>query len=475
MSKEVKDTAEQAAPKRSNQPKTPTLVRGMKDILPSEQGYWRLVEETVRQVAMEYRYEQIETPVLEPAALFNRTIGKETDVLEKEMYTFTDRSNESLALRPEGTAGVARAYLEHGMLNQPQPVKVFYIESFFRHDRPQAGRYRQFFQFGFEAIGDAHPVVDAQIISMTYEVFRRLQVPVNVHMNSLGDKESRAAYEKALLDYYKSHKSELCEDCLRRMQKNPLRLLDCKQTGCRTLAETAPQTVDHLNTESREHFVSVLEYLDELEIPYTLDPRIVRGLDYYSKTAFEFLPVLSEGDDRVIELGGGGRYDGLIEQIGGRATPAVGAACGIERLINRLHEQGVQAQALPDADVFLAQLGDPARKLSIKLFGELSAQGVRVAESLSKDGIKPQLEAANRVNAKYTLILGQKEMMDGTILIRDMENGIQEVVDMQKIVNEVVKRLQRGKSQQLQAADPEVVAKMEEESGVSEAQQKLDL
>ncbi len=427
--------------------RTAGLLRGMKDILPPDQPYWRQIAETVQRSAENQRYERIDTPVLEEAWLFTRGIGKETDIVEKEMFQFVDRNGDSIALRPELTAPVARAYIEHGFVSQPQPVKLYYFCPLFRHDRPQAGRYRQFWQFGFEVLGDSHPIVDAQLIQIAFSVYQSLKLPVRIQINSIGDSACRPLYLKALTDYYRSRKNVLCEDCKKRLLKNPLRLLDCKVEDCRALKVDAPQTVDHLCEACQNHFVAVLEYLDELDVPYTLNPRIVRGLDYYTRTTFEVWTDDQPEGASVLELGGGGRYDGLVEQLGGRPTPGIGFAGGVERLISLWRERSSEPlSGLPEPDVFLAQLGDPARKLCLKLLQTLRQNGLTVADSLSKDGIKTQLEAANRVGAKFALIVGQKEIMDGTVLIRDMENGIQEVVDYQKAVTEVAKRLSRGKS-----------------------------
>jgi histidyl-tRNA synthetase len=418
----------------------------MKDILPSDQPYWRRINELVESFAERYRYERIDTPILEETWLFTRSVGKETDIVEKEMYQFLDRSGDNISLRPEATAGIVRAYIEHGFVNQPQPVKLFTSGPFFRYDRPQAGRYRELHQFDFEAIGDPHPIVDAQLIAIASRLLGELGIPVQAHINSIGDAVCRPVYVKALTDYYRSRKNALCEACKKRLQRNPLRILDCKEPDCKNLATDAPQTVDHLCDPCRTHFVSVLEYLDEQEVPYTLNPKIVRGLDYYTRTTFELFATDGDADASQSALGGGGRFDGLIEQLGGRPTPAVGFACGIERIVNKLRVEGEEAPRGPKPDIFLGQLGDPARKLCIKLFDALQREGVRVAESLSKDGIKTQLEAADRLGATFTLIIGQKEIMDGTVLIRDMENGIQEVVDYQKAVPEILKRLNRGRT-----------------------------
>lgn len=419
----------------------PQLLRGMKDILPQEQPYWRAVERAVEELALGSGYERIETPILEAASLFTRTVGQDTDIVEKEMYTFLDKSGDKLALRPENTASVARAYLEHGMVSWPQPVRLFYFSPFFRHDRPQAGRYRQFWQFGLEALGDGNPVVDSQVIYLAVSVYKRFGLNVNVQINSIGDKQCRPGYIKQLTEYFRSRKNALCEDCKRRLLKNPLRILDCKVPDCHTVSQDAPQTVDHLCEPCKDHFVRVLEYLGELEVPYTLNPRIVRGLDYYTRTVFQIVEDGTEEQTGQSDLGGGGRYDELIFQLGNRQVPAVGYAGGIERLILKLHERQYVPPPLERPDIFIGQLGEPARKKGLKLYDVFRSMGIRVVEAFSKDGLKQQLEVANRLGVKYALIIGQKEMMDETILIRDMENGIQEVVDFKKVVPEVQKRL----------------------------------
>lgn len=420
----------------------PQLLRGMRDILPADQPYWDAATGAVERIATSAGFQRIETPVLEAASLFNRSVGQDTDIVDKEMYTFVDRSNDRLALRPENTASVARAYLEHGMISWPQPVKLFYISSFFRHDRPQAGRYREFWQFGFEVLGDGQAVNDALIAYHAASVYREFGIPVNVHINSIGDKACRPGYIKLLTDYFKSRKNSLCEDCKKRLLKNPLRILDCKEPDCHTVSLDAPQTVDHLCDACRDHFVHVLEYLGELEVPYTLDPRIVRGLDYYTRTVFE---VYEDGgtDGAQSALGGGGRYDDLVEQLGNRQIPAAGYAGGMERLITKMRERQY-APKVVSPDIFIGQLGEPARKKCLKLYDVLRSLNIKVAESFSKDGLKPQLEAANRLGVKFSLIIGQKEIMDDTILIRDMESGIQEVVDYKKIVPEIQKRLSKN-------------------------------
>jgi len=426
--------------------KPPQLLRGMKDILPEEQRYWNFIRQRVKAMAEVYGFGRIDIPFLEETSLFVRSIGKETDIVEKEMYTFDDKSGGSISLRPEGTAGVVRAYLEHGMINRTQPVKLFYLGPFFRYDRPQAGRYRQFNQFGFEVLGDNHPVVDTQILMLSYNFYKEMDLPVSLQVNSVGCPECREDYQKVVVDYYKPRKNTLCEDCKRRLSKSPLRLFDCKEADCQLLMQEAPQIVDYLCEECNSHFVKVLEHLDGLEIPYVLNSRLVRGLDYYYGTAFE---IWIEGNNEENKpgarsaLGGGGRYDYLAEMLGGQPTPAIGYAGGIERLIIELKNRDNKVDKEPVPDVFVAQLGDLARKKSLKLFEDLRQAGFKVTESFSKDGLKPQMELANKRGVKFTVILGQKEIMDNTILIRDMESGIQETVDFNKIADELKKRLEK--------------------------------
>jgi len=425
--------------------KSYNTLRGMKDILPGEQRYWDFIFERVKSFAKDYGFRRIETPILEPAQLFLRSIGTDTDIGSKEMYTFLDASNEKVALRPEGTAGVARAYVQHGMLNQPHPIKLFYFGPFFRHDRPQSGRQRQFWQFGFEILGDEHPVADAQLIAMSYKFYAELGLNIQIDINSIGSVDSRQGYLKELVAYLKKHRKFLNEDDKKRLTKNPLRVLDSKDKEVQKILEEAPQIVDYLSEEDKNHFIMVLEYLDELEVNYNLNPRIVRGLDYYTRTAWEIIEVGREGQQD--SLGGAGRYDDLIEELGGRPTPAVGFACGIERTITRIKANDIKVTQADKPEVFVAQLGQQARKKCLKLYEELLKQGFYPAEAFSKDSLKDQLEAANKLGVKYTLMIGQKEIVDDTVLIRGMENGIQEVIDFKKTLPYVAKILGRKASE----------------------------
>jgi histidyl-tRNA synthetase len=441
MAKASDKAPQSGAKKKSKSKEPPHLLRGMRDVLPEESRFWTFLEGIVRRTAAQYGYERIHTPVLEQKHLFLRSLGEGSDVLQKELFEFEDKSGEEVALKPEMTAPVVRAYVEHGMLNLPQPVKLFYWEPLFRYDRPQAGRYRQHTQFGFESIGDAHPVIDAQLILIVTHIFSDAGITPSIQVNSIGDEQCRPEYIKALQEYYRSRRNHLCEDCKVRIKTNPLRMLDCKEPDCRELANLAPQIVDHLCEPCRTHFEAVLGHLDDMDVSYTLNAKLVRGFDYYTRTVFEAWPTEAE-EGAQSALGGGGRYNRLVEELGGREdTPAIGFACGVERTVRRMRELNVAPKDETHAPLFIAQLGDEARKRAITLFEQLRAEGVPAREELSKDGLKQQLELANRVQAEYALIIGQKEIVDGTVLIRDMENGIQETVAFDRVIPEVTKRL----------------------------------
>ena len=428
--------------KKIKAPRSFQTLKGMKDILASENKYWEYVKTKAKNFALNYGYEAIETPILEETALFNRAVGNETDIVSKEMFSFVDQGEENVCLRPEATASVVRSYVQHGMLNLPQPVKFFYFGPMFRYDRPQAGRLRMFHQIGLEAIGEESPIMDAEIIFFVYNFLKDLGLKTVIEINSIGCPKCREAYKTKLVNYYRDRKSGLCEDCQKRLVKNPLRLLDCKEEGCQTYKEDAPQIVDWLCDECKNHFVGVLEYLDESGVIYNLNPRLVRGLDYYTKTVFEFFSDNADGvEGRQDALGGGGRYDGLVEYLGGRPTPACGMALGLERIILKLKENNIEIPALRKPDIFLAQLGEQARKKSFILIEELRKTGFYVVHSCSKKGLKKQLEMANKDGVKYTLILGQKEVIDGTIIVREMEGGAQEIVDFNKTVQEMRKKI----------------------------------
>ncbi|MEA3249707.1 MAG: histidine--tRNA ligase [Patescibacteria group bacterium] len=419
---------------------TPQSLRGMKDHLPQEQKYWGYVRRAADALARAYGFEFIETPILEDTSLFIRSVGIQTDVVEKEMFSFIDRGGSNVTLRPEGTASVVRAYINHGMLNMPKPVKLYYMGPMFRYERPQHGRYRQHHQFGVEVFGDDNPVLDAEVILLAYLFYKEIGIKTLVHINSLGCTECRPVYREELVNYFRAKRSQLCEDCKRRLSKNPLRLLDCKEEGCAELKEGAPQIVDSLDDKCKEHLMHVLEYADDLQVPYVLDPHLVRGFDYYTRTVFELMP--EEGEGSQVALGGGGRYDTLVEQLGGLETPACGFGLGLERAILQMKAQEIEPPSEKGPDVFVAQLGDNARRKAFTLFEDLRGAGIELAGNFTKNSLKAQLEVSNRLGARFTAILGQQEVLDETVMIRDMESGMQEVVDYKKAVSALKKKLE---------------------------------
>ncbi|MFH1392650.1 MAG: histidine--tRNA ligase [bacterium] len=409
--------------------------KGMKDILPEEQKYWQYILNIAEPLIQDYGFKKIDTPILEETQLFAKGTGQTSDIVSKEMFSLKTKGGDQLSLRPEFTPNICRAYLEHGMSSLPQPVKLYSFGPVFRYDRPQAGRLRQFNQFSIEAINSQDPIVDSQIIQLSWKIFEKLGINKNltIQINSIGCAQCRPDYIKLLIQYYRNKAKQLCRDCKSRLIKNPLRLLDCKEAICRRLMAGAPQSVDHLCSECHDHFKSVLEYLEELNLPYELNYRLVRGLDYYTKTVFEFYPEPS--------LGGGGRYDGLIKILGGKETPGVGVALGVERIIAEVEKQKNKLPEPKSPKVFLAQLGSLGKRKALKLFDELQKTNIKTIESLTRDSLKAQLRIADKLGVSFTLILGQKEALENTIILRDMTTGVQEVVLMDKIIPELKKRL----------------------------------
>jgi histidyl-tRNA synthetase len=415
--------------------------KGMHDLLPVDQSYWEKIEGVVKDLARSYGFSRLEPPILEFADLYTRTAGEETDVVQKEMYIVRTKGGDVLALRPEYTAGVARAYLENSLSRLGQPQKLFYFGPTFRHDRPQLGRYRQFTQFGFETVaGPNDPIYDAEIISIFSDLLKELKLPnFTLKMNSIGCRVCRPIYKKQLTNYYKNHEKELCEDCVKRLKTNPLRLLDCKEEHCLKLKEKAPNFLDKLCSMCTEHFKCVLEYLEEVGIVYELDSHLVRGFDYYSRTVFEM-----NADGKEAEIGsvaGGGRYDYLMEEIGGHLTPAVGAAGGVERLIAVLKAREIAFPSRPHKRVFLAHAGDLAKKKAFGVLRDLRAHGVSALEALAKESLGAQLKVADKEGIGLALILGQKEIYEKSIIIRDLKTGLQEAISQEKLIDEVKKRL----------------------------------
>ncbi len=416
------------------------LLRGMKDILPKDQAYWLWLRERWSKLASYYGFGRIDTPILESAGLFIRSIGTATDIVEKEMYVFTDPGGEKISLRPENTASIARAYIEHGMVNLPQPVKLYYSAPMFRHDKPQAGRYRQFHQFGLEMLGEANPAVDAEIIFLSYLFCKELGLDVTIQINSIGTFECRKEYIKQLVAYFRRHRKHLSAEDKIRLNKNPLRLLDSKAEGMSQLLEEAPQIVDWLDEASKNHFMKVLEYLDAMNVPYMLNQNLVRGLDYYTHTVFEIWSGTEE-EGRQSALGGGGRYDNLLNQLGDREVPACGMSFGVERLIAELRRQEILPPKKKRPAVFVAQIGEQGKRKAFLLFEQFRKEKIPAVQMFAKDSLKAQLEAADRLGVAYVVILGQKEIMENTVLLRDMEGGVQETVDQAKIVIALKKKL----------------------------------
>lgn len=415
----------------------------MHDILPEDQPFYKKICGTADNLADFYGFDRIDTPIVEEADLFSKGIGEGTDIIERQMYVFKSRGGDYLALRPEFTAPVSRAYIEHGMFNLPQPVKLYTSGPLFRYERPQFGRFRQFRQIDFEAIGEESSVIDAQIIQIFYNILKELKFKnLVIEINSIGDNQCRPYYKKLLTNYLKSRENSLCADCRRRLRENPLRVLDCKEEKCQPVKSQAPQIIDHLCEGCKTHFKQVLEFLDEAELPYKLNPYLVRGLDYYTKTVFEIFED-TEAGRALGALAGGGRFDALIKILGGKATPACGAAAGVERIVQAMKERTKKETVIPQKKIFLAQLGELAKRKSLGLSENFRKAKIPIAESFGKDSLKTQLRIADKIGAAYTLILGHKEAVDGTVIIRDMRTGGQDTIKFEKAVDEINKRLEK--------------------------------
>lgn len=438
--KSVKKIKKAKAQKKIEEPLVLRTLRGMKDILPQDQGYWEQVRRVTERLARDYGYLRMDTPIVEYANLFIHSIGEGTDIVEKEMYTFVTRGGDRVALRPELTAGNCRSYIQNGMQILAKPVKIFSTGPVYRYDRPQEGRYREHYQANFDAFGEQDPILDAQIIQMAGRIFQALGIKsFQMQVNSIGCPACRKDCKDLLVNYLESKKAKLCQDCKRRIRVNPLRVLDCKEDKCSQVAAAAPQSIDHLCDECHIHFKTLLEYLDELDLPYIINPRLVRGLDYYTKTVFE---IWSAGEDgKKLSLGGGGRYDKLIKFMGGEDTPAIGFAVGLERIITEMKRVHAKPYKPPRPKVFLAQLGNLAKKKSLKLFSELEKNGILLAESFGRGSLKSQLKVANKLGVEITLILGQKETLDGTVIVKNMITGVQETVSADKLVDLIKKKL----------------------------------
>ncbi|HUX35580.1 MAG TPA: histidine--tRNA ligase [Candidatus Paceibacterota bacterium] len=442
----AKKTIKKAADKKKEASKEGLQApKGMHDVLPSEWPWRNRISAVVDELADFYNFSMIETPILERAELFERGVGVDTDLVGKEMYFVKSKGEDMLVLRPEGTAPIARAYLEHHMGRSSALQKLYYKGPMFRHERPQAGRFRQFNQAGFEIIGGGNdPIYDAEIILIFQRLLEKLKIKnIVLKINSIGCRVCRPVYKKQLQAYYKDKEKKLCSDCQRRLKTNPLRLLDCKNETCIPFKAEAPNFFDKLCSACTANLKGVFEYLDELKIPYTVDNTLVRGLDYYSRTVFEF-SVEGPGQE-VGALPGGGRYDYLMEMLGGRMTPAIGGAVGIERLIAVMKAQEAETPRRVPKKVFVIHVGELAKKKSLNILERLRSSGISVGEALGRDSLKAQLRLADREGVRLALIFGQKEIFENSIIIRDLETHLQESVPMDTIVEEVKKRLAKKK------------------------------
>ena len=401
-------------------------ARGTKDIGPAEQKYWRYVEDKASTLARRHGFGRLDTPVFESSDLFHRSVGAGTDIMDKETYTFLDRGGDSLTLRPEGTAPVCRAFLEAGMHSLPQPVRLYYFCPVFRYDRPQAGRYRQHHQYGVEILGDGSPLADAEIVDMGWTLTSDLGLAgLSLFINSIGDSNCRPGYIDALRSYYESVREDLCSDCRQRWEHNPLRLLDCKRDSCRPLQDSAPRSTEHLCDECEQHWRRLQTYLNALGIPYTVDHRLVRGLDYYTRTVFEIVPPGAGAQGTIL---GGGRYDGLIEQLGGRPTPGVGFATGMERLILNVQSQGVEVAGEEIPRYYIAALGEDAVEPALELAAAMRRTGVGVIQGAWGRSLRGQMRNANSLGVSTVLIIGEDEAKAGTVTAREMATREQLVI-----------------------------------------------
>ena len=408
--------------------------RGTADRLPAEQKYWRYIESHATDVARRFGYGRIDSPMFEDARLFVRGVGEGTDIVEKEMYVFEDRGGDMLTLRAEGTAPVCRAYLEHGMHNQAQPVRMYYLCPVFRYERPQAGRFRQHHQFGVEAIGDGDPSVDAEVIELAWTLMHDIGLSdITLLTNSIGDGQCRPEYIAALKSYYERQTAHLCPDCRERLGRNPLRLLDCKVETCRRLGEEAPKSVECLCAECQTHWDKVQSYLDAAGIPNRIDHRLVRGLDYYTRTVFEIQPAVEGAQSTIC---GGGRYDALIEQLGGRPTPGIGFGSGIERLALNLRRAETPVPEEPSPQYLIVTIGDAARIEGVRLARRMRNAGIGVILANGGRALRGQMRQANALGVSSALIIGDDEVRDGTLMVRDMQSSSQNSVSVESFFDD---------------------------------------
>lgn len=425
-------------------------IKGTQDILPSESYKVRFLEQTMRDIAQGYGFKEIRTPVFEHTELFQRGVGDTTDVVQKEMYTFNDKGDRSITLRPEGTAGAIRAFLEHGLFNEPLPQKLYYLTSCYRYEKPQAGRLREFHQFGVECVGTAAPAADAEVISLAADIFEFLGIDgLELEINSIGCPTCRKEYHKALKEYFEQYKADLCETCLGRLEKNPMRILDCKSPVCSKIAEGAPKILDYLCDDCKEHFEKVKAYLDAMEIEYKVNPTIVRGLDYYTRTVFEFVSTEIGAQGTVC---GGGRYDGLCKELGGNDIPSLGFGLGIERLMLLMKTKNADFPEEEKCNLYIASMGDKASLKAAAITREMRKEGLNIAFDVFGRSVKAQMKYANKLGAEYTMVLGDNEIDEGKAKLKNMASGEEAEVSLdtfaedfeQIIINQQLAALQEA-------------------------------
>ena len=415
-------------------------IKGTEDVLPKESYRWQFVENIMREEASKFGFKEIRTPVFEHTELFARGVGQTTDVVQKEMYTFETKGKESVTLRPEGTAGAARAILEHSLTNEGLPIKAYYLTSCYRYEKPQAGRLREFHQFGIEEYGTSSPLADAEVISLADSIFKRLQIKdLHLEINSIGCPTCRAEYHKALKEYFETYKGDLCETCLTRLDKNPMRILDCKSPVCSKIAENAPKIIDFLCEECQSHFQQVQKFLDIAKIDYKINPTIVRGLDYYTKTVFEFVSDAIGSQGTVC---GGGRYDGLIEELGGQHLPSLGYAMGIERLLMVMENQGIEIPKPENCALYVAGLGDNAQVKAFEIINSVRDFGLYAETDVVGRGLRPQMKYADKIGAQFSMVIGDNEIEQGVAKVKNMTTGEQTEIALDETFAEKFSQIQ---------------------------------
>jgi len=407
--------------------------RGTHDVLPSESYKWHTIEEKIKEISLEFGYKEIRTPMFESTELFERGVGDTTDVVQKEMYTFLDKGGRSITLRPEGTSPIVRSFVENSLYALPQPTKLYYLYPCFRYEKPQAGRLREFHQFGVEVMGADSPAIDAEVISLAMEVFRRHNITgIELNINSIGCPKCRSAYNEKLKDFFKPHLGELCETCRQRYEKNPLRILDCKVKSCKEIYNNAPVLLDNICDECKDHFELLKKYLDTMKIPYNVDATIVRGLDYYTKTVFE---IISKNKGSEGTVCGGGRYNGLISEVGGPEMTGVGFAMGLERLLLVLESLSLIEKTEECPDIFIANIGESADIFVQKLVYDLRREGVCAERDYLERSVKAQMKFANKIGARFSAVIGDDDIANGSVSVKNMQTGETTSVNLNELTD----------------------------------------